>query len=75
MPDATTALDPDNHECNSSVKEICTSPDQSSHVRGLKWDQVKDTLVVSRGVDRPLDKTITQHTVLSFVLSVLIQLD
>ena len=34
------------------------------------WDHVKDTLVVSRGVDRPLDKAITQRTVLSFVSSV-----
>ena len=70
VPDVTTALDPDNRESNSSVKDICASPDQSSHVLGLKWDQVKDTLVVSRGVDRPLDKAITQRTVLSFVSSV-----
>ena len=32
---------------------------------------MKDTWVVSRGVDRPLDKAITQQTVLSFVASVL----
>ena len=31
---------------------------------------MKDALVVSRGVDRPLDKAITQRTVLSFVSSV-----
>ena len=30
---------------------------------------VKDTLVVSRGVDRPRDKTITQQTGSSFVSS------
>ena len=60
MPDVTTALDADNRESNSSVKDICTSPDHSSHVLELKWDHVKD----------PLDKTITQHTVLSFVSSV-----
>ena len=70
VPDVTTALDPDNRESNSSVKDICASPDQSSHVLGLKWDHVKDTLVVSRGVDRPLDKAITQRSVLSFVSSV-----
>ena len=69
VPEVTTALDLDNRESNS-VKDICTSPDQSSHVLGLKWDHVKDTLVVSRGVDRPLDKAITQRTVLSFVSSV-----
>ena len=27
VPDVTTALDPDNFESNSSVKDICTSPD------------------------------------------------
>ena len=70
VPDVTTALDPDNRESNSSVKNICASPDQSTHVLGLKWDHVKDTLVVSRGVDRPLDKAITQRTVLCFVSSV-----
>ena len=70
MPDVTTALDPDNRESNSSVKDVCASPDQSSHVPGLKWDHVKDTIVVSRGVDHPLGKAITQRTVLSFVYSV-----
>ena len=35
------------------IKEICNGADQSSHVLGLKWDDVKDTLVVSRGVDCP----------------------
>ena len=70
MPDVTTALNPDNRESNFSVKDICTSPDQSSHVLGLKWDHVKDTLVVSRVVDCPLDKAITQRTVLSFLSSV-----
>ena len=70
LPDVTTALDPENRESNSSVRNICSSPDQSSHVLGLKWDHVKDTLVVSRGVDCPLDKAITQRTVLSFVSSV-----
>ena len=70
VPDVTNAFDPDNRESSSSVKDICRSPDQSSHVLGLKWDHVKDTLVVSRGVDRPLDKAITQLTVLSSVSSV-----
>ena len=54
VPDVTTALDPDNHESNSPVKDICASSDKSSHVLGRKWDHVKDTLVVSRGVDRQL---------------------
>ena len=70
MPDVTTAFDAGNRESNSSVRDICTSPDHSSHVLELEWDHVKDTLVPKRVVDRPLDKTITQRTVLSFVSSV-----
>ena len=45
-----------------SIKDIRRSPDQSSHVLGLKWDHVKDALVVSRAT--------IQRTVLSFVSSV-----
>ena len=70
VPDVTNALDPDNRESNSSLEDICRSSDQSWHVLGLKWDHVKDTFVVSRGVDCPLVKAITQRTVLSFVSSV-----
>ena len=67
----TSAMNPEESETSSSpIKEICNGAEQSSHVLGLKWDHVKDTLVVSRGVDRPLDKAITQRTVLSFVSSV-----
>ena len=67
----TSAMNPAESETSSStIKEICNGAEQSSHVLGLKWDHVKDTLVVSRGVDRPLDKAITQQTVLSFVSSV-----
>ena len=67
----TSAMNPEESETLSSpIKEICNGTEQSSHVLGLKWDHVKDTLVVSRGVDRPLDKAITQRTVLSFVSSV-----
>ena len=67
----TSAMNPEDCEASSSpIKEICNGAEQSSHVLGLKWDYVKDTLVVSRGVDRPLDKAITERTVLSFVSSV-----
>ena len=54
----------------SQVKEILSSEGQESHVLGLKWDHVLDTLVVSRGVIRELKDTVTQRTVLSFVSSV-----
>ena len=67
----TSAMNREESETSSSpIKDICNGAEQSSHVLGLKWDHVKDTLVVSRGVDRPLDKAITQRTVLSFVFSV-----
>ena len=64
-------MNPEDCETSSSpIKELCNGAEQPSHVLGLKWDHVKDTLVVSRGVDRPLDKALTQRTVLSFVSSV-----
>ena len=64
-------MNPEDCETSSSpIKEFFSGAEQSSHVLGLKWDHVKDTLVVSRGVDRPLDKAITQRTFLSFVSSV-----
>ena len=67
----SSAMNPEDCETSSSpIKEFCNDAEQTSHVLGLKWDHVKDTLVVSRGVDRPLDKPITQQTVLSFVSSV-----
>ena len=55
---------------SSPVKETCKGAEQSLHVLGIKLDHVKGTLVVSRGVDRPLDTAITQRTVLSFVSTV-----
>ena len=67
----TSAMNSEDCETLSSpIKLNCNGAEQSSHVLGLNWDHVKDALVVSRGVDRPLDKAITQRTVLSFVSSV-----
>ena len=61
----TSAMNPEDCETSSSpIKEICNGAEKSSHVLGLKRDHVKDTLVVSRGVDCPLDKALTQRTVL-----------
>ena len=54
--ETTSAMNPEDCETSSStIKEICNGAKQSSQVLGLKWDHVKDTLVVSRGLDRPLD--------------------
>ena len=66
-----SAINHEDYETSfSPIKEVCNGTEQSSHVLGLKWNHVKDTLVVSRGVDCPLGKAITQGTVLSFVSSV-----
>ena len=53
------------------VKEKLVSSDSSSHALGLKWDHIKDTLVVSRDKSLDKQKNITQRTVLSFVSSLL----
>ena len=42
----------------------------SSHVLGLKWDNKKDTLVVSRGTKYVDNKNVTQRLVLSLVSKV-----
>ena len=56
----TSAMNPEDCETSTSpIKELCNGAEQSSHVLGLKWDHAKDTLVVSRCVDCPLDKAIT----------------
>ena len=52
------------------IKKTRNGAEQSSHILGPKLDHVKDTLVVSRSKNRPLDKAVTQRTVLNFVSSV-----
>ena len=58
------------HRPQQECKNIVTCGANSSHVLGLKWDHIGDTLVLSRGVNRELKNSITQRTVLSFVSSV-----
>ena len=41
--------------------------ESSSHVLGLKWDHVNDTLVVSRETICDASKAVTQRLVLSIV--------
>ena len=68
VDEITLARSPEGSEISSSpTKESFNGAEQSSHVLDLNWDHVRDTLIVSRGVDRPLDKALTQRTVLSFV--------
>ena len=40
------------------------------HVLGLKWDHNNDTLVVSRGTNNTITKSLTQRLVLSLVSKV-----
>ncbi len=40
------------------------------HVLGLKWNTADDTLVVSRGLDKVIDKPLTQRVILSLVSSI-----
>ena len=63
-------LSPPQSAPQQESKNIVTCGDNSSHVLGLKWDHIDDTLVVIRGVNRELKNSITQQTVLSFVSSV-----
>ena len=50
-------------------KNIVNCGDKSSHVFGLKWDQIDDTLVAIHGVNREPKISITQRKVLNFVFS------
>ena len=63
-------LNPPQSAPQQESKNIVTCGDNSSHVLGLKWYHIDDTLVVSRGVNRELKNSITQRTVLSFVSSI-----
>ena len=48
-------------------KVIVSSKEESMHVLGLKWDHNNDTLVVSRGTNSTITKSLTQLVVLSLV--------
>ena len=72
VPNLSLKLNPPKTSVNNS-QEILTAaiiPKTASHVLGLKWDHVTDTLVVSRGFSRKLKDSVTQRSVLSFVSSV-----
>ena len=49
-------LNPPQSAPQQESKNIVTCGDNFSHVLGLKWDHIDDTLVVSRGVNRELKK-------------------
>ena len=51
-------------------EKVIPKPDESTHVLGLKWNHVCDTLVVSRGTSPAANKKLTQRVVLSVVSAV-----
>ena len=55
---------------STEPKVIVSCQEDSSHVLGLKWDHIKDTLVVSRGTSCAITKSLTQRLVLILVSKV-----
>ena len=55
---------------STEQKVNASSKEESSHVLGLKWDHIIDTLVVSRGNASTVTKSLTQRLVLSLVSKV-----
>ena len=67
--ETTSAMIPEDRKTSSPpINETCNGAEQSSHVLGHKWDHVKDTLVVSRGMDRPLDKAMSSLLCLTLLV-------
>ena len=55
---------------STEPKVIVSSKEESMHVLELKWDHNNDTLVVSRGTNSTITKSLTQRLVLSLVSNV-----
>ena len=55
---------------STEPKVIVSSKEESMHVLGLKWDHNNHTLVVSRGTNSTITKSLTQRLVLSLVSKV-----
>ena len=55
---------------STEPKVIVSSKEESMQVLGLKWDHNTDTLVVSRGTNITITKSLTQRLVLSLVSKV-----
>ena len=55
---------------STELKVIVSSKEESMHVLGFKWDHNNDTLVVSRGTNITITKSLIQRLVLSLVSKV-----
>ena len=69
VPNLAQTVDPST-DISPAVKEIKSNTSVASHVLGLKWDHVADTLNVGRVTQLKKNRTITQRTVLSVVSAV-----
>ena len=65
VPDLTDRIDESSQ--STEPKVIVSSKEESMHGLGLKWDHNKDTLVLSRGTNSTITKSLTQRLVLSLV--------
>ena len=68
VPDLADRIDGSAH--STEPKVIISSKEESMHVLGLEWDRNNDTLVVSRGTNSTITKSLTQRLVLSLVSKV-----
>ena len=54
-------------EPSSTVEKFIAKTEDSSHVLGMKWNHLSDSLVVSRGLSPDTNRTLTQRIILSIV--------
>ena len=59
---------------STEPKVIVSSKKESMHVLGLKWDHNNDALVLSRGINSTITKSLTERLVVSLVSKVYDQL-
>ena len=70
VPSLVNNVDPKSQLPTDSTEKVLVTDEETSHVLGLKWNQSRDTLVVSRGTTPDLNRPITQRIVLSLVSAV-----
>ena len=69
VPEIPNDLEPTCTPSSTAVKIIPKTGD-SSHVLGMKWNHLSDSLVVSRGTSTDINRTLAQKIILSLVPAV-----
>ena len=69
VPEIPNDLEPTCKPSSTAVKIIPKTGD-SSHVLGMKWNHLSDSLVVSRGTSTDINRTLAQKIILSLVPAV-----